>query len=71
MKSLLSCPGDTIIRQRNELFKYHSFDTSLILQLSDKFKKHPGIIVAQVQRHYNHLYKDVRLNKLKIKVVFK
>lgn len=57
-------------KERNVLFQHHSFDKDLILQLSQKFKKHPGIIVAQVQRKYNHLYKDVILNRLKPKVVF-
>lgn len=57
-------------KERNELFRYPSFDRELILKLSQKFKKHPGIIVAQVQRQYNHLYKDLILNSLKIKVEF-
>ncbi|MEZ5001428.1 MAG: HigA family addiction module antitoxin [Chitinophagales bacterium] len=57
-------------KERNELFQYPNFDRELILQLSKKFKKHPGIIVAQVQRQYNHLYKNVRLNSLKTKVEF-
>ncbi len=57
-------------KERNELFQYPTFDKNLILQLSQKFKKHPGIIVAQVQRKNKTLYKDVRLNSLKTKVVF-
>lgn len=57
-------------KERNELFQYPNFDTELILQISQKFKKHPGIIVAQVQRQYSHLYKDVGLNSLKTKVTF-
>src|SRR5690554_1846808 len=57
-------------KERNELFQYFDYDTELIMELSKKFKKHPGIIVAQIQREYNHLYKDVRLNSLKTKVVF-
>lgn len=57
-------------KERNELFQYPNFDRELILQLSQKFKKHPGIIVAQVQRKHNHLYKNVRLNSLKTKVEF-
>jgi addiction module HigA family antidote len=57
-------------KERNELFQYPNFDRELILQLSQKFKKHPGIIVAQVQRKYNHLYKNARLNSLKTKVEF-
>lgn len=57
-------------KERNELFQYPNFDRALILKLSAKFKKHPGIIVAQVQRQYNHLYKNVGLNRLKTKVEF-
>lgn len=57
-------------KERNELFQYPNFDRELVLQLSKKFKKHPGIIVAQVQRQYTHLYKNVRLNNLKTKVEF-
>jgi addiction module HigA family antidote len=57
-------------KERNELFKYHNFNKELILELSKKFKKHPGIIVAQVQRQYNHLYKNIHLNSLKTKVEF-
>jgi len=57
-------------KERNELFQYPNFDRELVLQLSKKFKKHPGIIVAQVQRQYTHLYKNVRLNSLKTKVEF-
>jgi len=57
-------------KERNELSKYTTFDKNLILKLSKKFKKHPGIIVAQVQRKDNRLYKDVQLNTLKTKVKF-
>lgn len=57
-------------KERNELFQYPDYDVELVLHLSKKFKKHPGIIVAQIQREYNHLYKNVRLNSLKAKVVF-
>lgn len=57
-------------KERNELSQYPNFNKELILQLSQKFKKHPGIIVAQVQRQYIHLYKNVRLNSLKTKVEF-
>jgi HTH-type transcriptional regulator/antitoxin HigA len=57
-------------KERNELFQYSNFDKELIFQFSEKFKKHPGIIVAQVQRKYNHLYKNVGLNSLKTKVEF-
>ncbi len=57
-------------KERNELFQYSEYDVELVMQLSEKFQKHPGIIVGQIQREYNHLYKDVRLNSLKAKVVF-
>lgn len=57
-------------KERNELFSHTSFDKKLVLQLAQKFKKHPGIIVAQVQREYNQLYKNVQLNSLKEKVFF-
>ena len=57
-------------KERNELFQYSNFNKEMILQLSQKFKKHHSIIVAQVQRQYSHLYKNVRLNSLKTKVEF-
>lgn len=57
-------------KERNELFQYPTFDKNLVVHLSQKFKKHPGIIVAQIQRRYNNLYKDYHLNSLKTKVVF-
>lgn len=57
-------------KERNELFQYPNFDRELVMQFSKKFKKHPSIIVGQVQRKYN-LYNDFRLNKLKTKVEFK
>lgn len=57
-------------KERSELFQYPKFDKELIMQLSHKFKKHPGIIVAQVQRRYKNLHKNVRLNSLKEKVIF-
>lgn len=57
-------------KERNELFQYSKFDKALIINLSKKFQKHPGIIVSQVQRQYKQWYNDVRLNSLKEKVVF-
>ncbi|MFD2824534.1 HigA family addiction module antitoxin [Lacinutrix iliipiscaria] len=57
-------------KERNELFQYPNFDSELIMHLSKKFQKHPGIIVAQVQRRYNNLYKSIELNSLKTKVKF-
>lgn len=58
------------VKERNELFQFHNFDKELVLRLSEKFKKHPGIIVGQIQRQYKHLYKDIELNSLKVKVEF-
>jgi len=40
------------------------------LKLSEKFNKHPGIIVAQVQRQYTQLHTNLGLNSLKTKVQF-
>ena len=57
-------------KERNELFQNSIFSKELIIVLSKKFRKHPGIIVAQIQREYPELYKDVRLNSLKTRVVF-
>ena len=57
-------------KERNELSQYPNFDKKLILQLSKKFKKHPGIIVAQVQRQGVVSYKNVELNSLRTKVEF-
>ena len=57
-------------KERNELFQYANFNKGLIVQLSKKLKKHPGIIVAQVQRKHTHLYKNRPLNSLKTKVAF-
>jgi HTH-type transcriptional regulator / antitoxin HigA len=57
-------------KDRNELNRYSSFPKELVLTLSKKFRRHPGIIVSQIQRINNNLYKDVRLNSLKSKVAF-
>lgn len=57
-------------KERNELFKYHNFNRELILELSKKFRKHPGIIVGQIQGVYTNLYSDYSLNSLKVKVEF-
>ncbi|MCK5838354.1 MAG: HigA family addiction module antidote protein [Bacteroidales bacterium] len=57
-------------KERNELFEYPAFDKILILKLSKKFKKHPGIIVAQLQRKGLVQYNDVRLKKLEENIVF-
>ncbi len=57
-------------KERNELNKYPSFDKATIISLSRKFRKHPGIIISQLQRIDRISYNDMRLNSLKEKVVF-
>lgn len=57
-------------KERNEIFRYYDFDTELILELSRKFKRHPGIIVGQLQREGLVQYNNVRLSNLKPKVYF-
>ena len=58
-------------KERNELSQYSDFDRTLILQLSQKFKKHTGIIVAQLQREARISYNDTRMRNLKPSVIFK
>ena len=57
-------------KERNEIFKYPTFNKELILTLSEKLRKHPGIIVAQLQRQGVVQYNNLRLKNLKEKVVF-
>ncbi|MEH6512958.1 MAG: HigA family addiction module antitoxin [Maribacter arcticus] len=57
-------------KERNELFNYSGFTKENILVFSTKYKKHPSIVVAQLQREGLVSYKDFRLSKLKEKVVF-
>ena len=57
-------------RQRKEVFQHQNWDSKIVLELSEKLKKHPGIIVGQIQRKDQSLYKDPQLNKLKAKVDF-
>lgn len=57
-------------KERNELFSYFSFDKEVVLAFSYKFKKHPGIVVAQLQREGLVTYNNLRLIKLKEKVIF-
>lgn len=59
------------VRERNELFKYKRFDKNVILKFSKKYKKHPGIIVGQLQREKLVAYNDVDLNGLKPQVKYK
>ena len=57
-------------KEKNELFQYPEFYKELILELSEKFKKHPAILVGQVQRVFHNLYKSRELNGLKVRVEF-
>lgn len=57
-------------KERNELLSYTGFTKENILAFSTKYKKHPGIVVGQLQRKELVSYKDARLTKLKAKVVF-
>lgn len=58
-------------KERTELSKVSHFNKTIIISLSEKIKKHPSIIVGQIQRQNPTLYKNIALNKLKEKVVFK
>lgn len=55
---------------RNKIFAYPNFTEETVLRLSAELKKHPSIIVSQVQRVYEHLYKSKKLNSLKVRVEF-
>jgi addiction module HigA family antidote len=57
-------------KEKKELFQNLSFNTQLIFRYSEKFEIHPSIIVGQIQRKYNDLYKSRSLNRLKVKVKF-
>lgn len=57
-------------KDRRLLAGYPKFNVELVQQLSKKLKKHPGIIVAQMQREGRIDYKDAQLTKLKVKVRF-
>lgn len=56
--------------ERKEVFSHSNFSKDLVCRLSKKLKKHPGIIVGQVQREHQHLYNRKELNSLKPKVNF-
>lgn len=58
-------------KERNELFSYFKYDREVVISFSDKFKKHPGIVVAQLQREGLVKYNNFRLIQLKEKVVYK
>src|SRR5699024_10295079 len=55
---------------RNKIFAYSKFTEETVLRLSEELNKHPSIIVSQVQRFYQHLYKSKKLNSLKVRVEF-
>jgi HTH-type transcriptional regulator / antitoxin HigA len=56
-------------KERNELFQNTQFDASVIDKFSMKFKKHPAIIVAQIQRKFTS-YQDKTLNSYRENVLF-
>lgn len=56
--------------QLNELLEYPDFSDDMILSYSEKWKIHPGILVAQIQRKKEYLYNNARLNKYKVKIEF-
>lgn len=57
-------------KEKKDLFQNFSFDSQLIFRYSEKFETHPSIIVGQIQRKHNELYKSRSLNRLKVKVKF-
>jgi len=57
-------------KERNVLFGYFQYDRKVVIGFSDKFKKHPGIVVAQLQRKGLVQYNNFRLTRLKEKVIF-
>lgn len=57
-------------KERNVLFSYFHFDKEIVLTFSEKFKKHPSIVVTQLQREGLVQYNNFRLSKLKEKVIF-
>lgn len=58
------------IRERNELASYERFNVNLVLSLSQKFNRHPGIIVSQLQRENKVAFNNSALNRLKAKIKF-
>lgn len=57
-------------REQAQLIQYTHYDETLIKQLSHRWHKHPGIIIAQLQRLGRVSYQDTTLNALKAKVIF-
>lgn len=58
------------LSDRQIIFSHETFTKELILEFSSQLKKHPSIIVSQIQREYKHLYKRKELNQLKKRVEF-
>jgi len=56
--------------ERNHIFKQKVFTPKLIKHLSEKYKKHPGIIVSQLQREGLVKYNNLQLNSFREKIVF-
>ncbi len=56
--------------EREIVFKHTTFSKKIIIELSKQLKKHPSILVSQIQRENKNLYKNYSLNSLKIKVEF-
>jgi len=54
-----------------KLKRYFDFSPNLIKELSQEYKIHQGIIVAQLQRKGIISYKNIQFNRLKPKVEFK
>lgn len=54
--------------QMNEMTKHSNIPHYRILEFSEKFRIHPGIVVAQLQRKDKISYKDFMANKLKKKM---
>lgn len=56
--------------ERKTLFKQTNFNKQVIIELSEQFRKHPSILVSQIQRENKNLYSSYSLNSLKVKVEF-
>lgn len=58
-------------KERKLLNQYRDLGPEMILHFSKEFKRHPSILVSQIQRSNKHLYNNAILNRLKAKVEFK
>ncbi len=56
--------------EREIVFKHTTFNKQVITQLSKQLRKHPSILVSQIQRENTNLYSSYSLNNLKVKVEF-